>query len=107
MKQRSNGILVYLKYIAFVVILSTMLLQTVSVTVNFLLQNETELTIIDWEEDTDEEETENTNEKTEPPFNNSYYSYTEPLHLVNTCSIISKKVTDISQEIPIPPPQHT
>lgn len=95
------------KSITFLVVLFSMMLQTVTVTINTFNDNDTEFTIMDMEEeDADEEEkTQSSNEKTEPPIHSNYDPYFGYDRLI-TCYLASQKLANISVEIPIPPPEY-
>ena len=107
MKLFFNNILNYLRYIAFLVVFMSMLLQTVSSSIYLFSESDTELVKIDWEEDSDEEEKtekEKTDEKIEPPVFNPY-----SIHILYTSATnyfqLQPSLLDFSLEIQVPPPK--
>lgn len=105
MKLVCKYIFSFVKSTAFLVVLMSMLLQTVTVSINIFAENDTEFTLFDLEEDSDEEEkTENTSEKIQTPvykIHDPYFGYS----CLITRHIVNQKLLDINEEIPIPPPE--
>ena len=100
-----SNILKLSKLATFLLVLLCLLLQTATVTINAFSENDTEFALIDWEEDSDEEEkTEMSNEKTAPPIYSTYAPFFEYATVVKF-HLVNQKLPGTNQEIPIPPPE--
>lgn len=102
-----HNIFSFIKYGLFIIVLVSMLLQSIVQTITLLANDDIELVEVDWEEDFDEEEKQEDDCKDEKNEFKILNSYNRRFISVSECSCyqVLHPYYDFDLEIPIPPPE--